>query len=168
MKRIDRILSFLEEKSFFFFLSVMTIVVFLQVIFRYVLKGSLPWSEELSRYCMVWVTFIGVSAGIKAGTHMGLDALLLVLPAKAGFIVELIQKSIVLISCAIFCVISTQLTISLFQSGQKTATLFIPTAIAYLAMPLGFFGGVIRSAQKVFEFVANRNKKTNIVAAGGE
>ncbi|WP_286954445.1 TRAP transporter small permease subunit, partial [Aminobacterium sp. UBA5277] len=35
----------------------MVIVVFLQVIFRFVLHSSLPWSEELSRYILVWISF---------------------------------------------------------------------------------------------------------------
>lgn len=135
----------------------MTLVVFLQVICRYVVKSSLPWSEEFSRYCMVWVVFVGVSAGIKTGAHMGVDALLLALPKQLRRVVEVGTKILTLAFCVIFFVVSLKLTIMLFKSGQKSATLFIPIAFAYLAIPVGFLGGVIRSVQLIVIQLQNWN-----------
>jgi len=149
MKKIDKYLDYFETGSFIVLLSIMTFVVFIQVICRYILKASLPWSEEVSRYCMIYTTFIGVGAGLKAGTHTGVDALVTVLPKKIKWVVICLEKILCIVFSAIFFILSAQVVMQLFETGQKSATLFIPIAFAYLAMPLGFFGGIIRSIQNL-------------------
>ena len=149
MKRLDRYLDLYETASFVVLLSVMTIVVFIQVICRYILKASLPWSEEVSRYCMIYTVFIGVGAGLKAGTHTGVDALVMVFPPSIKWWVILIEKVLCFALSVISFALSAEVVIRLFQSGQKSATLFIPIAFAYVAMPLGFLGGSIRSFQNI-------------------
>ena len=42
-------------------IAVMSVVVFVQVVFRFIVKSSLPWSEELSRYLQVYITFFGTA-----------------------------------------------------------------------------------------------------------
>lgn len=153
MKKLDRILDMYETGAFVVLLSVMTVVVFFQVIFRYVIHSSIPWSEEVSRYCMVYVTFIGVGAGIKAGTHTGVDAFVSFMPEKIKKAVMFIEKILVLIISVVFFKYSLELVIQLFENGQKSATLFIPIAFAYISMPLGFLGGIIRSAQNLIKFI---------------
>lgn len=54
-----------------FLLTVMVITVFLQVIFRFIIHSSLPWSEELARYILVWISFLGASIGVKKKAHIG-------------------------------------------------------------------------------------------------
>ena len=48
-------------------------VVAAQVFFRYVLNHSLFWSEELARYILVWLTFLGASVAYRRGTHPRID-----------------------------------------------------------------------------------------------
>ena len=69
MDAVKKFLNNIEEFIVVPLVAVMTAVIILQVFFRYVLKGSLPWSEELSRYLMIWVTFVGASIGVKRGAH---------------------------------------------------------------------------------------------------
>ena len=53
----------------------MVVVVFLQVIFRFILHASLPWSEEASRYIMIWISLLGASVGLRHKAHIGVEAL---------------------------------------------------------------------------------------------
>ena len=53
--------------------ATMTLVVLMGVVFRYVLKAPLAWSEELSTFAMVWVAMIGGSMGIKGSYHVGVS-----------------------------------------------------------------------------------------------
>lgn len=62
--------------------GVVTTVIFMQVVFRYVLSSPLVWSEELARYLFVWITMIGASAAVRLGQHYGLDILLKALPPQ--------------------------------------------------------------------------------------
>lgn len=50
------------------------IVVFLGVVFRYVFNMPLAWGEEVPKYFMVWMTFIGAPVVIRHGGHVALDA----------------------------------------------------------------------------------------------
>lgn len=52
------------------FFTVMVVVIFFQVIFRYSLERPLAWSEEVARYLFVWATFLGASVAFYEGTHI--------------------------------------------------------------------------------------------------
>ena len=54
----------------------MTAVVLLGVLFRYVFLMPLSWSEELSRYLMIWAASLAISIGIRDNEHVGLTVLL--------------------------------------------------------------------------------------------
>ena len=53
----------------------MTLVVAVQVFFRYVLNQSLFWSEELARFLLVWLSFLGASVAYRRKVHPGIDVL---------------------------------------------------------------------------------------------
>ena len=82
MKKLDSILDKIEEILCTLFVMVMAFAILIQVINRNTVQLSFTWGEELARYCMVWLTFIGISAGVKQGSHIGVDALLNALPAN--------------------------------------------------------------------------------------
>mgnify|MGYP003608844836 FL=1 len=52
----------------------MTLVIFLQVIFRYFLLQSLSWSEEVARYLFVWLTFLGASVVARSRSHITVES----------------------------------------------------------------------------------------------
>ncbi len=58
----------------------MTLVVAVQVFFRYVLNHSLFWSEELARFLLVWLTFLGASSAYYRKVNPGVDFLYAKLP----------------------------------------------------------------------------------------
>lgn len=68
------------DKFLEFFLAlimlVMSLVVLWQVFTRFVLDSPSSWSEELARFLMVWMGFLGGAVGLKYGTHLGLTLFL--------------------------------------------------------------------------------------------
>ena len=58
-------------------------VVFLQFWTRYVLNDSLGWTEEIARYLLIAVTFIGSATAMRKGSHIAVEALLVFLPERA-------------------------------------------------------------------------------------
>jgi len=69
--RINRVVEF----SLFGLGLAMALTVATQVFFRYVLNQSLFWSEELARFMLVWLTFLGASVAYKRRAHPGVDIL---------------------------------------------------------------------------------------------
>ena len=59
MKWIKKLADNFEGYCCAVMLAVMSVVVFMQVVFRFLIKSSLPWSEELSRYLLVYITYFG-------------------------------------------------------------------------------------------------------------
>ena len=58
----------------------MTVVVLLGVLFRYVLRMPLSWSEEVARYLMIWAASLAISIGVMRREHLGITYLTSRLP----------------------------------------------------------------------------------------
>ena len=62
-------------------LGVMTCVVFVSVVFRYILNSPLTWSEELASLLFAWTTFLGAYVGFRTHSHIRIDTVTMFLPA---------------------------------------------------------------------------------------
>jgi len=75
LERLSRTINHWIEYSLFGFGFTMAIIVAVQVFFRYVLNQSLFWSEELARFLLVWLTFLGASVAYYRKANPGIDIL---------------------------------------------------------------------------------------------
>ena len=62
-------------------LAVMVVLVFGNVVLRYGFNSGIPISEELSRWLLVWLTFLGAIVALREHAHLGVDTLVRALPA---------------------------------------------------------------------------------------
>jgi TRAP-type C4-dicarboxylate transport system permease small subunit len=56
-------------------LAVLTVSVFAQVVARYVFNQPPAWTEELARFCQVWIILLASSICIRKGSHLAVDYL---------------------------------------------------------------------------------------------
>src|ERR1043165_3248319 len=61
-------------------LAVMVVLVFGNVVLRYVFNSGIATSEELSRWLLVWLTFLGAIVALREHSHLGVDTLVRALP----------------------------------------------------------------------------------------
>jgi TRAP-type C4-dicarboxylate transport system permease small subunit len=73
--RCDEILARGEAWALIGLVSVMTLIVFLQVIYRYILTEPLHWSEEMARYLFVWLSLLGATLAFQRRGHFGFEIL---------------------------------------------------------------------------------------------
>ncbi len=66
------------------FFWLLALDVFYQFFTRYVLADSAAWTEEIARYLLVVVCFVGASMGVRRNTHIHVEFLYHWLPAPAG------------------------------------------------------------------------------------
>jgi TRAP-type C4-dicarboxylate transport system permease small subunit len=116
-----------------------TALVFIQVIFRYVLQDSISWSEELTRYMLVWVVFLASGYVLNKGGHANIDLLLNLFPQTMRTIVE--RSSLLLIVCFSCLIIRYGFILMRFGQRQVSSALGIPMNYVYLAIPIG--GGLL-------------------------
>jgi len=82
IKKILNFVQALTEYALCLLVIAMVVIVFAQVIFRFVLRASLPWSEEAARYLMVWISMLGASIAVRNKGHIGVEAVVMLLPAS--------------------------------------------------------------------------------------
>ncbi|HVL70867.1 MAG TPA: TRAP transporter small permease [Beijerinckiaceae bacterium] len=74
-------------------------VVLLQFYTRYVLNASLGWTEEIARYLLIMVTFIGSITAMRKGTHISVEALLIYMPPRVRHWLLVIIDALVALFC---------------------------------------------------------------------
>jgi TRAP-type C4-dicarboxylate transport system permease small subunit len=79
-----------------FFLAVMIILVFLNVVLRYLFSTGLAWSEEITRLCFIFLVYLGAIIAARENRHLLIDSLLYKAPETAKIVIyTLIQVCIV-------------------------------------------------------------------------
>ncbi len=122
-------------------LILMVVVVFAQIIFRFFIGSSLSWSEELARYLMIWLSFLGASAGVRRGAHVGVEFLLRSLPGrKRAFLSKLILALGLLFFLIVFWKGITILKVVRYQSSPAMG---ISMMYPYMAISVGGFISLI-------------------------
>ena len=117
-------------------LIIMTTVIFIQVIFRYLLNSSLSWTEEFARFLQVGLTFIGSAYAIRKGVHISLgDSLTRRLPNKIKLIIPyIIDISILAFTITVFFQGMSILKVIKYQTS---ASMSIPMVYIYGLIPIG-------------------------------
>lgn len=151
LKRIDEALVEVEKAIMGVGLFVTTIIIFANVVARYVFQNSFIWAEELARYNIVWVTFIGMSLCARLGVHVTMDVLFSRLRGKVQlFLWRFIN--IVTAGFSLYLAFTGWLLVSsVWRSGQVSPATGLPMWVVYLAVPVG---GVLMArsfALQVFE-----------------
>jgi TRAP-type transport system small permease protein len=80
MKQLSDLFFRLAEALLVLMLCAMVIMVFGNVVLRYGFNSGLDFSEELSRFFFIWITFLGAIIAMRENAHLGLDTLIRVLP----------------------------------------------------------------------------------------
>lgn len=88
-----------EENIIALLLVSMTLLVFTDVVMRFGFGTGLIWSQELTLYLSAWFVLFGISYGLKVGAHIGVDAVVKLLPSH----IQRIASSIAVILCLVYC-----------------------------------------------------------------
>ena len=140
-------------------LLVMSAVAFIQVLTRYCFFYSIVWSEEVTRYCMIWMTFIGTAFAVSKQEHINIDMMSTWLKAKTGFDIRHILNIFIFIF-ALFCVYyGWNLVISTQASGQLTPALRIPMYWVYLVMEFSLALTAFHALVRVIDFSVSKKDK---------
>lgn len=113
----------------------MTVIIFAQVVFRYILKSPLSWSEELSRYLFVWVSFIGSVVAARRGQHIGVELLVNRFPTQIQKVIRCLAH---FVTAGFFAVILYSIILMWPKlMAQTTSALKLPMGYPYLGLAIG-------------------------------
>jgi len=149
LTRLDSRLSTFEMVVAGILLLVMSVIAFVQVITRYCFFYSLVWSEEITRYCMIWMTFIGAAYAVSKQEHINID-LFSGFFKRHGIRIGLILNALMLVFLIACVFYGLGLTASTFEANQRTPAIGFPMFIVYalvvVALVLAAFHAFVRIA----------------------
>ena len=115
---------------------ILAFVVFYQVFTRYVLNDAAGWTEEIARYLLIAVTFLGGAMAVRRNTHIQVDFVYRFLPRAPGRVLSLLVDA-VRVAFFGYAVWLTWLLLDRIGS-QRMAVVELPIGLVFGAMLLGF------------------------------
>ncbi len=117
-------------------LVAMSAIVFGNVVSRYFLDTTLGWYEEVSRFLLIWIVFLGAVIALIRGDHLGIDLLQSLLSARACRAVVVLSDLLVLTALVIMCLGAWDMAIDSLQSGWVASSVPIPYGWVYMVGPV--------------------------------
>ncbi|CEP66504.1 Tripartite ATP-independent periplasmic transporter, DctQ component [Moorella glycerini] len=112
------------------------LVMFAGVCFRYFLKSPLTWSDELSSYLLVLVTFFGAYVALRSKELARIELFISMVPAKLRKPISLIATILVLVLLAAIIYYGAMLVMSPTILKQRTPAMQLPMAWFYTIIPV--------------------------------
>ena len=139
-----RVINSIEEGVISILLAAMTLLVFIEVVLRFGFGIGLLWAQELTLHLSAWMVLFGVSYGIKIGSHIGVDALVKVLPPLVRKIISGIAVTACLVYCGLFSKGAWVYLAKMHKIGIEMEDMPIPKWIAHSIILLGMIMIAIR------------------------
>lgn len=156
MRRLDRVLTQIENVLAAGTLAAATILAVAGVILRYFFSYVIFWGEELTIYLIIFSTFIGAVVTLRHNEHVNVDILpALFRRARRGF--ALLAGVLTVAYCAIIGLFAWEMVFAPIARNTTTLALQVPLWTVQFVLPLGLTLMFLRSLEMVWR-----------VARGGE
>jgi len=125
----------IEETSIAVCLGLMTLITFSNVVARYIFNSNILWALELTVFLFAWLVLMGASYAVKTRIHIGIDVVLIRLPAPAKKIFALLAVS----ACLAFSIMLTAgswdywLPFATDRAWLETDDIPMPTWLAFVS-----------------------------------
>ena len=155
MPKLEKVLKGIEKAVIvicYILVSVMVVNTTVGVFFRFVLNNAIPWTEELGRYLMIYVGFLGCYLASRDNSHVGIEMFVNLFKPGARLVFKAASRLVVI----------AFLVIVLAKSGeqlqllkiQKSSALELPMAIPYAAVSVGIFLMLIENLAHLLKLFA--------------
>ena len=153
-KGLERIIRYLV----LVLLSLMVIIVFANVVSRYYLHFSLAWSEEVARFMLVWLVFLGSFLAYVNDEHLGLDILVKKFP-------PLLRKSVaigvnLLVIFSLYAVMEGGYLMMIANFDWLSSAAEIPQGYVYLIIPVSCGLMILQTILKSYYILTDRSSST--------
>ncbi|HTU03025.1 MAG TPA: TRAP transporter large permease subunit [Candidatus Sulfotelmatobacter sp.] len=133
----------LLEGSAALLLVAMTLIVATEVFCRYVLNSSLPWSEELSRYLFIWMSFLGAVVALLRHAHIGVDSLV----RRLGDAPRLALHRLVAVLVAAFALLLVWQGAALLPATRAQYSITMGFSLSYVFCAVPICGALLLAIQ---------------------
>lgn len=137
-------------------LATIVVSVFCQVVFRFLINQPLAWTEELARYSLVWLTFLGAAYAASLKGHVSIDFFVKKLPL-------ILQKGLMMIVTVVcfyffYLLISEGFNLVLHSMTQLSPVLRLPMGYVYSIIPISGFLLTVNYIYQIYLFVTDKEE----------
>jgi C4-dicarboxylate transporter DctQ subunit len=159
MRKLDLLVSRSEEVLIGLLILAASVILFANVVARYVFNAGFPWAEELVRYQIVWMVFLGASVAARQGIHIGVDILIKFSPPGIARLIDLLVHAIAVVFCGFVVFYGVELIAQTRAFGQVSPALQMPMWLVQLAIPVGAALMGVRFAQQFVRSLLGREQE---------
>ena len=135
MQTFERYLLGANRWALILLLAAMAVIIFINVALRYLTNASLEWAEEVARYLMIWLTFLGAGPVLRYGGHIAVENLQDALPRSMAIALRMLVAALLF---GFFGFMAWYGWLYMQRTMfQMTPVTQIPFAYVYSAMPIG-------------------------------
>lgn len=135
---LKKLLDNILEKILITIMAIMVINVIWQVASRYIVQSPSAFTDELSRYLLIWLSILGASYVTGKKMHLSIDLLAMKLnPKNKRKLNAIIYLIVALFATLVMVLGGARLVYITFTLGQTSPALEIPLAYVYIVLPIG-------------------------------
>jgi C4-dicarboxylate transporter, DctQ subunit len=157
-----KILDKLEEWIISLMLFSMTALAFMQVVRRYVFNTGYSWNLELTTVCFGIMIFVGISYGVRVGSHIGVDALVNLLSPGKRRVVSLLAVFLCMVYVGFVLYGSTVYVSKIMDIGIEMDDLPIEKWKVLAIMPIGYALVGFRFLQIFYNLISGKTDSLHL------
>ena len=155
MQKAVRLLEKIECYIIIISVAVSLVLCCIQVSFRYLFNNPLGWPEELVRYLIILIVYVGASIAVREKSHICVDIIPTFFPATKRY-TNYLSIFFGMIFSVIIIVLGIKFVRSLMESGQIAISLEVPIYYVYTILPIG---GVLLLFHYIFGIIEKSHTK---------
>jgi len=148
----------LEEGFIALLLGLMTLLTFAQVVLRYGFNTGFIWALEATTYMFGWLILFGISYCVRVHAHIGIDAVVKLLPAATQRVVGLIAIALCALYAGLMLYGAWFYIDRLMRLGITGEDILLPRWLLTIIMPIGFLLLLIRLLEQALLIVRGEAK----------
>jgi C4-dicarboxylate transporter DctQ subunit len=142
MERLSKIYEAIEDWTAGLLLTGGLMLLFINVLGRYVFNFSFTWVEEVAVYMVIWGALIGASVALRDNHHIRVDMVYMLFPSSVQRIINIFANIVGLSFSAFVTYYGLFLVQKMMMTGQLSSGVGIPLWIVYMILPIfGFLLG---------------------------
>jgi len=149
-KIINFLDNYLEEILVISLLVFLVVTVNIEVFRRYLLNSSGAYSEEIARFALIWMVYLGVPYAIRRNRHIVCDVLPSSIPRKVNLGVNILSYILFLIFAVVMTYENYQLILNQIAVDKRTEAMYAPMWWFSMGIGIGFGLAVLRLLQTIY------------------
>ena len=162
---IDRNVEYVLNVLFYAYIIV---IIFSEVVARYVLRSSIVWAEETGIYAFIWLSYLSTARLVRGRKHLGFTLFRDMMPRGWQLVCLLISDLCLAIVAVVVVAYMWRPLADSIAFNQTMQGANLPIWIATAAVPIGWLVVLVRVGQRAWDAIRNYRRGVPLIGHGLE